>query len=288
MKHKTAIVLGGIAVAAGGVLVGGAMRWRSSTTALRMRILRARVAMTTTTFEEERELAALPDCVQRYFRAVLPPGQPIIAIARFEQHGTFNMGEESPKWAPFTANELVSTQKPAFDWDARIKAAPLVDVRVHDAYVAGEGILRASILGAFDVANLRDRREVAEGELVRYLAEAPWYPTALLPSQGVRWEAIDEHSARAAISDDDVTVSLEFRFDPATGLVDEVFTPARGRTVSGEVVPTPWRGLSWDYRREHGVLVPHQGEVAWMLPEGLLPYWRGTVESVEYEYADRA
>ncbi len=65
---------------------------------------------------------------------------------------------------------------------ARIPITPL--------RVVGEGILHAAVLGAVPVVNIRGTREVAEGELMRFLAEAAWYPTALLPSQGVRWEAV--------------------------------------------------------------------------------------------------
>jgi hypothetical protein len=49
---------------------------------------------------------------------------------------------------------------------------------------------------------------------MRYLAEAVWLPTALLPVNGVRWSPIDENRALATLQgDDDVSVSLEFRFE---------------------------------------------------------------------------
>ena len=83
---------------------------------------------------------------------------------------------------------------------------PGLPVRVHDAYIAGEGILHASLFGLVSVANLRGTPEAAQGELLRLLAEAAWYPTALLPSQGVRWEAVDDSSAKATLKDGDSTV----------------------------------------------------------------------------------
>ena len=60
---------------------------------------------------------------------------------------------------------------------------PGLPVRVHDAYVAGEGILHASVLGLFTVVDMSGTREVDEGELMRFLAEAAWYPTALCPAR---------------------------------------------------------------------------------------------------------
>jgi hypothetical protein len=32
--------------------------------------------------------------------------------------------------------------------------------------------------------------------------------------------------------------------------------------------------------------VPMTGEVAWLLPEGDLPYWRGTITDLRYAFAD--
>jgi hypothetical protein len=45
--------------------------------------------------------------------------------------------------------------------------------------------------------------------------------------------------------------------------------------VGGEVVPTSWRGRFWNNEERGGMRVPLDGEVAWMLPEGAKPYWRG-------------
>jgi hypothetical protein len=31
------------------------------------------------------------------------------------------------------------------------------------------------------------------------------------------------------------------------------------------------------------MLIPLEGEVAWLLPEGAKPYWRGVIARIEYE-----
>jgi len=51
-------------------------------------------------------------------------------------------------------------------------------------------------------------------------------------------------------------------------------------------VPTPWEGRLWGYELSDGMRVPLQGEVAWHLPEGPMPYWRGRITSLRYEFAD--
>ena len=125
-----------------------------------------------------------------------------------------------------------------------MRMAPGMHVFVHDAYVAGEGVLHAALFGLITVADLRGTPEMAEGELMRFLAEAAWYPTALLPSQGVRWDAMDDTSASASLVDAATTVSLELRFD-AEGLIDTVHAAARARMVNGALVATPWQGRFW-------------------------------------------
>jgi hypothetical protein len=226
----------------------------------------------------------LPAPVRRYFRVVLKEGQPVVSGVRVRHTGTFNMGETTDQWKPFTSDQKVVAQRPGFDWDGRVAMMPGVPVRVHDAYVAGEGILHASLLGLFPVVDLRGTGDVAEGELMRFFAEAAWYPTALLPSQGVRWEAVDDRSAYAALTEGDISITMLFTFNEQ-GLIETVRAEARGRTVGDKVVPTPWQGRFWNYQERGGMRVPLDGEVAWLLPEGAKPYWRGAITEIAYEFA---
>lgn len=117
---------------------------------------------------------------------------------------------------------------------------------------------------------------------MRFLAEATWYPTALLPSQGVRWSEVSDSSARATLTDGAVSVTLLFMFNEE-GLVERVRAEARGRTVGGLTVPTPWEGRFWNYAERDGIRIPLNGEVVWLLPEGEKPYWRGRISEVTYE-----
>ena len=260
----------------------GAYRWDAGTRELRARLEAARVPVRPQAVDF-RELEGLPDPVQRYFREVLEEGQPMVVGARVRHEGTFNMGETTDQWKPFTSDQQVVTQRPGFDWDGRIAMMPGLPVRVHDAYVEGEGILHASLLGLFPVVDMRGAGDVAEGELMRFFAEAAWYPTALLPSQGVRWEAVDDRSAHATLTEDDVTITMLFTFDEQD-LIETVGTETRGRSVGGEVVPTPWHGRFWGYEERGGMRVPLDGEVAWLLPEDAKPYWKGHVDEISYEF----
>jgi len=280
-------VLAGVAavtVALVALRAWGSWRWQAATHALvaqleagRQPIAPARV--------DAAEFDGLPAPVQRYLRTALRDGAPVVAAATIEHRGTFNMSDAGERWVPFTSTQRVVTRRPGFVWDARVEMAPGVPVHVHDAYVAGTGIVHPSIAGVFALANLRDTRDVALGELMRFAAETAWYPTALLPGQGARWQAIDARSARASFADGDLVLTLTFTFRDGDGLIESVRADARGRSLGGRVEPTPWEGRWSDYAERDGMLVPMRGEVAWLLPQGRQPYWRGTVTALRYEFA---
>ena len=173
-------------------------------------------------------------------------------------------------------------QRPGFDWDGRIAIMPGVTVCVHDAYIAGEGRLHAALFGLVSLANIRGTPELAHGELMRFLAEAAWYQTALLPSQGVQWSALDDTSAKATLRDGGTAPTLLFRFNKE-GLAESVRADARGRAVAGTMIPTLWECRCSKYELRNGMRIPTEGEAAWLLPEGPKPYWRGRITHLAYE-----
>jgi hypothetical protein len=208
----------------------------------------------------------------------------MVAKVDVQHSGSMNMSDTSTQWKPFTSDQQVVTRNPGFDWNGRINMLPGVAVLVHDTYVAGEGSLHAALFGLITVADMRGTEEMAKGELMRFFAEAAWYPTALLPSQGVSWEAVDAHSARATLADGAIALTMHFSFNEQ-GVIEAVRADARGRTTGGRIVPTPWQGRFWNYHNQGGMLVPLSGEVAWLLPEGAKPYWRGEITGIVYEFA---
>jgi hypothetical protein len=283
--RRILIALAAVAVAIAALVLGALERWRSTTRVLLSRLRAARKPPKVTRYSEA-ELAGLPAPVARYLRAVLHDGQAIITNARFTQRGEFQMGSSTNGWRPFTAIEDFTTSPAGFVWDARIRAFPLIDIHVRDGFVEGNASMIGSIAGLMNVVDAHDTPEMLEATLQRYLAEAPWFPTALLPSQGVEWTAIDENRARASLSVAGTTVSLDFTFG-SDGLVASVFTPGRFYVdKTGSPVRRPWGAKFARYEERRRMLIPTFGEVEWQMPEGRLPYWRGKIVRSEYEYAE--
>jgi hypothetical protein len=231
------------------------------------------------------ELADLPAPVQRYLRAILGPSPASVRVARIEHEGEFLLKPPND-WRAFRSQQFVAVQAPGFVWDARISMLPMLSVRVRDALVNGRGSILGKVAGLITVVDVKDTSDTASGALHRYLAEATWVPTALLPSAGVHWSAIDDSTARATLGTGATTVWLDFHFG-ADGMVQRVYTPARARDVGGRAIPTPWEGRFTRYESRDGFLIPIEAEVAWLLPSGRQTYWRGRIITVENQRQSR-
>jgi hypothetical protein len=166
-----------------------------------------------------------------------------------------------------------------------MRMGPFMSVRVRDAFIGAEGSMHASLLGLKTVMQMEGTPEIGLGALQRYLAEAVWLPTALLPAAGVRWTPIDDSTARASLAVGATVATLDFSFGPDS-LIATVYAAGRPRAVGERTVPTPWQGRWSRYEEHEGIRIPMTGEVGWVLTEGPQPYWNGKVVGVEYGSAE--
>jgi hypothetical protein len=221
----------------------------------------------------------LPAPVRCYLAAAIPESRRVQRVT-LTQSGLFSTSEQTGRWKPFTAEQQVTTEPPGFVWKATIRIGPFLPVKVVDAYQDGSGFLHARLLGVVPVAKASGP-ETDEGELMRYLAEAIWYPTALLPSDRLSWHPLDEHSARAVLRDRAREVSARFCFDSA-GMVFRIEAD-RFRAEHGHYRKRPWRAYCGQYATRGGFRIPLEARVAWRLPEGECEYFRGRIQSIEYD-----
>lgn len=231
-----------------------------------------------------RNFDKLPAPVARYFRMALREGQPMVRLARVTHKGEFLTSRGKSPWSSFKSTQHFSARPAGFVWDAGISMTPLMQVRVRDVYLQGRGSMQARLLALLPVMDESGRTELDAGALQRYLAEAVWFPTALLPAAGVTWSALDDSRARATLTDSGTTVSLEFSFN-GKGEITGMYSPGRFREVKGKYELTPWSIKVWNYQERGGMQIPLEGEVAWQLPDGRLPYWKATIISVKYDFA---
>jgi len=226
----------------------------------------------------------LPAPVARYLRMAQPEGREV-RVLRMKQEGRLRKDPSSTRWMDFTAEQVVVPGAPGFVWNARVALGHGVHLRVLDSYVDGLGGGQVSLLSQLPLGREQRGPELTEGALHRYLAEGPWYPSALRPGAALRWNAIDDSRALATLEDRQTTVSLEFWFGDS-GLVEGIYTPGRQARRGQGFEKLAWEGHFQDYEERQGLLIPMAAEVGWYLDGQWKRVWEGRITAVEFRFAE--
>jgi hypothetical protein len=169
-------------------------------------------------------------------------------------------------------------QPPAFLWHGVIKQNPLLPISARDCFSNGHGSLRVKLLSFITVVDAHGP-ETDQGELLRYLSEIVWFPTAWL-SDAIEWQALDERSARATIRHSGVTASAVLFFNEQDQLTR--LTAQRYRLINGQCVLEQWETRGGEYREINGVRIPVKAEALWKLRSGDFSYFRGKITEIAY------
>ena len=194
---------------------------------------------------------------------------------RLTQTGRMKRSLDAEAWMTFTATQAISTRTCEFDW--RAKAGPFGLVSARDALVGGEGRFDIMALGFIPIARAKHTPALVRGELMRYLAEIPWAPDAILCNSALRWreDGPDTLSVSAGAGETASEVLLSLDRD---GRIAGGFAADRPRSATEPLLPTPWRGRFSDYRCHDHLWLPFAGEVAWEIDGKETLYWQGRIE----------
>jgi hypothetical protein len=227
------------------------------------------------------ELERLPAPVARYLRLALPSNFAQYYGVTLNQRGSLRTTASSERWMSFNAVHAAKAGAPGFVWDAQVRVMPFFHINVVDTLTHGVGAGRVKLMSVLRVAGDTGTDEINSGALHRYLAEAVWYPFALLPRDGLTWSPLDEYTALATLKDGAAEVALEFRFADG-GEVESVFSQGRWGIFDGQYEQKPWEGHFSNYQRVDGVLIPMRGEVGWYTEGKLDIVWRGEIRDAKF------
>lgn len=272
---------GGLLIVAFVAIVFGQLREKTKADQLKTD-LRQRAPRAIVENVDFNSLKTLPAPVERYLRHVLTDGQRLIERVTIQQSGILRTSITSKSWCVFNATHLAIPTDTCFFWNAKVEMPLATHIRILDSYIAGGGSGRISLLSAIPMAAESGTPELNSGALQRYLAEAVWYPTALLPGSGVSWTEINDHTALATLTDKRTTVSLEFRFNKA-GEVSGIYTPRRFARFGGGYRQLPWEGHFRNYEIHSGMRIPVYGEVGWYISDEWQAVWKGDLADIQYD-----
>ena len=242
--------------------------------------------------DEEVRPEAIPQIVRDFAqKAGVPESNPPLSVFFYQLcEMRMNPGDA---WMNLRAEQAIGVQKLGFVWYAEQKRSVFVTMRVVDAYVDGRGMLNVRALGSLPIADM-DGPGADEAELMRYLAELPWAPDAMLHNPDLRWHQLDERCVEVEAGKAGSLAKVRFYFDDAGDIV-EMQADARGRAEGMEVVPRPWRGYFSDYREIEGAFagetgfrrIPTKAEIGWLLDDRYFAYWRGQIATYGLEHEQR-
>jgi hypothetical protein len=246
--------------------------------------LSGRAAAAATSPVPAGRIALLPEPVRRYLEIALPETLEPVRFVRVQQTGMLR-GDPEQDWMPLSAEQYNAGAFPAFIWHARLRPLPFIPVEARDIYDRGRGNMLIKLFFILPVADATGP-EMDVSSLLRYLGEMPWFPTAFLNEDLVRWEAVDASRARATITGGNHSASAFFSFD-AEGRITEITSDERYRSVGDEFVRSRWTGYYRDYEEKNGFLIPTKLESVWNLPGGDFSAVRLRVDEIEYDVFSR-
>jgi len=219
----------------------------------------------------------LPPMVAAFAARGMQGATPVGAV-RLTQTAEMRL-KRGADWSPLVARQVIGAAIPGFVWVAEQRLGPVPMVRVIDSYASGGGLLEVRLLGAVRLGRY-DGPEAALSEALRYLAELPWAPDAILTNREIVWtEAPDGLHARLATAGGPAEVV--FGLDAAGDIVSMAATGRPATMPDGTIQPLDWRGSFGDYALIGGRRIPTTGEVGYVYPEGYEAYFRGRVTSYE-------
>jgi hypothetical protein len=225
-------------------------------------------------FVSERMLDGLPGPVQRYLRYTGVIGKPVVRTVRLRQRGKMLLGAGQP-WIPLEAEQWYCLKPPGFVWYGTLHIGPIPIVRARDMYRGGQGHMLIKAASLLTVADAKGK-ETDQGEMMRYLSEMMWFPSAFL-EDNVSFEAIDATSARVTLTDHGKTATGTLFFDTEGRLTEFVGQ----RYANGDL--ETWSVPIAAYGEFEGLKLPVRGKAVWKFPKGEQEYIDVTITELHHE-----
>jgi hypothetical protein len=215
-------------------------------------------------------LEGLPEPVQRYFRLVLKEGQPHISYVRLTHEGKFKTGLDK-KCMNIKGEQYYTTDTPGYIWKGTTTF-----FTARDFYIRDKGGLIVTLLSMVNIVD-ESGPSLDQGELLRWLAECIWFPTALLPSERLRWSAVDNNHSKLVFNYR--ALSLDFLVTFNNG--GEIVEMKTQRYMDKKRMET-WICKMHNYKWINNVKVPTQCEVSWRLATRDFAYADFKITKIEY------
>lgn len=210
----------------------------------------------------------LPAPVARYYEAIMGEEAPVVETAVITARGKLRfMGITFPARMRFTHD---AGQGYRHYIEATIFGVPLL--KVNERYLDGQARME------LPVGVIENEPKVDMAANLGLWGESVWLPSIFLTDSRVRWQAVDETTARLIVPFADKEDSFTITFDAQTGLIRHMEALRYREAADEEKIPWRFDVLTWD--EFNGILIPSASTVTWG-DEGT-PWLTMTVEEIAY------
>ncbi len=210
----------------------------------------------------------LPSPVARYYRTIIGDQIPLVRSAVVSGRARLRLfGLRFPARFRFV---YIAGRAYRHDIEVTFFGRPLM--RVHEVYREGEARLE------LPVGVIEGEPKVNAAANLGLWGESIWLPSILVTDPRVRWEALDDTSARLVVPFGDEEDVFTATFDPQSGLLVSL-EAMRWKEPESEV-KLRWSNAPLGWRAFHGVLIPSPASTTWQDERSPWAVW--TIEEVAY------
>ena len=212
--------------------------------------------------------ANLPKPVERFFTTLFGDRIPLIQSAIVTGRGTIRFkGITFPSRWRFVYDAGNSYRH---FMEATVLGRPLL--KVNEYYLDGHSRLELP----FGVVENQPKVDMAAN--LGLWGESIWFPSIFLTDPRVRWESIDETSARLIVPFGNTTDNFTVKFDPQTSLLQQL-EALRFRDAT-DTQKLGWRNEVLGWKQFNGIQLPGHASVRWL--DQSSPWFMLSVEEVVY------
>lgn len=220
-------------------------------------------------------VADLPKPARDYFNFTIAPGTPLRTVAIIRMSGLMGLGTKAdPNYRDMEAEQHLAAPE-GFVWQVRSGI-----ISGTDATAWG----RFRLLGVVPVGRGGGDADFARSAFGRYVAEAVfWTPAALLPSEDVTWQAVNENTARVTITHNGMTQSVDVVIGDGGRPVEVSLQRWTNANADKEFRLQPFGGTLSEFREIDGFTIPFHVEGGNMFgTEDYFPFFIADVRSISF------
>lgn len=225
----------------------------------------------------------LPEPAQRFFRFAIRPGTPLYTVAEISMKGQLSLGDEAdPNYLCMRAEQILAAPH-GFVWRLNARRGLM---RMSGSDVATDDVSwsRFWLMGIAPVARAGGNADHARSAFGRYVAEAVfWTPAALLPNDNVRWESIDESTARVTLTHLELSQAVDLFIDFDGKPTKVVFQRWSNANAEQDFQLQAFGGYLSEHQEFGGYWLPTKIEAGnfFETPE-YFPFFKATVTSIRF------